>query len=80
MRQNFRIKIDLSKIYNDARQCSWVFVDSEKISFVKDFEVHVQNIFEINKPFHLLSKINEKLIFLPSEEDIRILQNNDLVL
>ncbi|XP_058807448.1 uncharacterized protein LOC131673454 [Phymastichus coffea] len=79
MRQDFRVKIDISRIYQDARQYSWIFIDSTKIFYVNQFVNHVRKIFNIEKPFHLLSRHEDTCFFLPFEEDIRVLENNDTV-
>ncbi|KAJ8681392.1 hypothetical protein QAD02_017179 [Eretmocerus hayati] len=80
MRRDFRVKIDFSKIYFDARRFSWVFVDSSRILYVHELADHIQKLFDLEKPFHLLSKFEETHCFLPFDEDVRILENNDTVL
>ncbi|XP_011500480.1 PREDICTED: uncharacterized protein LOC105364288 [Ceratosolen solmsi marchali] len=80
MRKNLRVKMDFSQIFQDARQLSWVYIDSTKIFYVYQFAEHVRRIFEIKKPFHFVSKHEEMYLFLPLQEDIRILENNDTVI
>ncbi|XP_003426812.1 uncharacterized protein LOC100679130 [Nasonia vitripennis] len=79
MRRDFRVKTDISRIYKDARQNSWVYIDSSKILYVSQLAEHVRKLFDIKKPFHLLSRSDETYFFLPFEEDVRILENNDTV-
>jgi hypothetical protein len=80
MRQDFRVKMDLSQIFQDARQLSWIYVDSTSILYVNQLAEHVRRLFDIKKPFHFMSKHEEMFIFLPFEEDVRVLGNNDTVM
>lgn len=79
MRQDFRVKMDISRIYQDARQYSWVFIDSTKVFYVNQLADHVRKLFNVKEPFYLLSRHEDTCFFLPFEEDIRILENNDTV-
>ena len=79
MRQDFRIKLDNSRIFRDARQYSWVFIDSTQIFYVSQLADHVQRLFNVKRPFHFLSKFEDMCYYLPVDEDIRVLENNDTV-
>ncbi|OAD60800.1 hypothetical protein WN48_04567, partial [Eufriesea mexicana] len=76
-RSNFRIKLDLCKFYNDVRRFSWIFIDSTKMFQIIHVIEHIVKLFNINEPFHLL--LNE-VEYLPPNEDIRILKENETVL
>nr|XP_012233864.1 PREDICTED: uncharacterized protein LOC105678796 [Linepithema humile] len=74
---HFRLKVDLSKFFHDARQCCWVFVDGIKIQQVMHLKQHISELFNIAEPFHLLLNDTE---YLPPAEDVRLLENNEMVL
>ncbi|CAL1684299.1 unnamed protein product [Lasius platythorax] len=72
----FRLKIDLSKFFHDARQFCWIFIDGTKIQQVIHIQQHISNLFNITEPFHLLLNDTE---FLPPTEDVRILKENETI-
>ncbi|XP_006616353.1 coilin-like [Apis dorsata] len=74
---NFRVKLDLSKFYNDARRFSWIFVDSTNMFQISHLKQHITELLNINEPFHLLLNENE---YLPPSENIRILKENEIIL
>ncbi|XP_014224301.1 uncharacterized protein LOC106650668 [Trichogramma pretiosum] len=79
-RHDFRVKVDLSRVFKDARRYSWIFVDSTKIFDVRHLANRVQEVFGVSQPFHLLSTHEDTNVFLPLDEDVRVLENNDTVL
>ncbi|XP_029162170.1 uncharacterized protein LOC114933760 [Nylanderia fulva] len=72
----FRLKIDLSKFFHDARQCCWIFIDGAKIQNIIHIQQHISKLFSITEPFHLLLNNTE---YLPPTEDIRILKENETI-
>ncbi|XP_017882316.1 uncharacterized protein LOC108626249 [Ceratina calcarata] len=76
-RFNFRIKIDLCKYYNDVRRYCWIFIDGTKMLQIAHLMEHITKLFSIKEPFHLL--LNET-DYLPPNEDIRILKENETIL
>ncbi|XP_072744914.1 uncharacterized protein [Anoplolepis gracilipes] len=72
----FRLKIDLSKFYHDARQFCWIFIDGTKIQQIIHIQQHISKIFSITEPFHLLLNDTE---YLPPTEDVRILKENETI-
>ncbi|XP_057320393.1 uncharacterized protein LOC130664475 [Microplitis mediator] len=73
---NFRLKLNLSKFYNDARKLSFVYVDTSAINNVMQLHSKIANTFGIVDSFYLITENN---IFLPFVEDIRIIQPNDVI-
>lgn len=76
-RSNFRVKVDLSNYYQDARRFSWIFVDSANCWLISHIKQHIVNILGIQEPFNLLLNGNE---YLPPTEDVRILKENEIIL
>ncbi|XP_071645962.1 uncharacterized protein [Temnothorax longispinosus] len=76
-RPHFRLKVDLSKFFDDARRFCWVFVDGTKIQQVIHMKQHISKLFNIAEPFHLLLNDTE---YLPPIEDVRILKENETIL
>ncbi|XP_071578042.1 uncharacterized protein [Temnothorax nylanderi] len=76
-RPHFRLKVDLSKFFDDARRFCWVFVDGTKIQQVIHMKQHISKLFNIAEPFHLLLNDAE---YLPPIEDVRILKENETIL
>ncbi|XP_011254359.1 uncharacterized protein LOC105250116 isoform X2 [Camponotus floridanus] len=72
----FRLKIDLSKFFHDARQFCWIFVDGTKIQQIIHIQHHISKLFSITEPFHLLLNDTE---YLPPTEDVRILRENETI-
>lgn len=72
---NFRVKVDLSLFYTDARKLSYIFVDATKIFNVLHLHTKIQNIFGITKPFYLY--VNN--VFLPVNEDVRIIKDDEII-
>lgn len=73
---NFRVKLNLSKFYQDARKLSFIYVDTSAINNVLQLHSKIANIFAISKPFYLSSENN---VLFPLIEDIRIVQENDVI-
>ncbi|KAK2579512.1 hypothetical protein KPH14_010817 [Odynerus spinipes] len=73
-RTNFRVKVDLSKFYHDARRSCWVFVDSTKISQISHIKQHITKLFNICEPYHLCLNDTD---YLPPAEDVRIVKENE---
>ncbi|XP_029677828.1 uncharacterized protein LOC115244375 [Formica exsecta] len=73
---HFRLKIDLSKFFHDARQFCWIFIDGTKIQQIFHIQQHISKLFSITKPFHLLLNDTE---YLPPIEDVRILKENETI-
>ncbi|KAG5887927.1 hypothetical protein JTB14_003023 [Gonioctena quinquepunctata] len=71
--RNFRVIVNLSNFFSDHRHRARVFV-SENIQTIQDLQDKISRIFQIQS-FHLTSQ-NE---FLPPSEDVRILQNDELL-
>ncbi|XP_012539698.2 uncharacterized protein LOC105838580 isoform X2 [Monomorium pharaonis] len=76
-RPHFRLKVDLSKFFQDARRFCWIFIDGTKIQQVIHMQEHISKLFNIAEPFHLLLNETE---YLPPIEDIRILKENETIL
>lgn len=76
-RINFRIKLDLCKYHKDMHRFCWIFIDSTKMINIKDVKGHINSLFRVNEPFDLF--LNE-VEYLPPNEDIRILKENETVL
>lgn len=76
-RTNFRIKLDLCKYHKDMHRFCWIFIDSTKMINIKDVKTHINVLFRINEPFDLF--LNE-VEYLPPNEDVRILKENETVL
>lgn len=74
-RLNFRIKVDLTKFFDDHRRTSWVFVETSTILNVKHLKEHIAKLFDIKEPFYLLCDST----YLPFKEDVRILNNDNFV-
>ncbi|KAH0560196.1 uncharacterized protein LOC123265346 [Cotesia glomerata] len=73
---NFRVKLNLSKFYQDARKLSFIYVDTSAINNVLQLHSKIANIFAITKPFYLST---ENSVLFPLIEDIRIVQENDII-
>lgn len=71
--KQFRIVLHLGNFFKDHRREARIFV-TKKIRSIADLENHIAEIFNINN-FYLLSQN----YYLPSAEDIRILQEDDAV-
>ncbi|XP_068969329.1 uncharacterized protein coil [Bombus flavifrons] len=76
-RTNFRIKLDLCKYHKEMHRFCWIFIDSTKMINIKDVKGHINSLFRVNEPFDLF--LNE-VEYLPPNEDIRILKENETVL
>jgi len=76
-RPHFRLKVDLSKFFYDARRSCWIFVDGMKIQQINHLKQHISKLFNIAEPFHLLLNDTE---YLPPIEDVRILKENETIL
>lgn len=76
-RPNFRIRLNLSKYYNDVRCFSCIFVDGTKMIEIAHIKEHITKLFDIREPFHLLLK---NTMYLPPNEDIRIVKENETIL
>ncbi|KOC70840.1 Coilin [Habropoda laboriosa] len=74
---NFRIKLNLDKFYDDVRRYCWVFIDGTKMLKINHVMEHIMKLFKIKQPFHLLLNETE---YLPPNEDIRILKENETIL
>lgn len=74
---HFRLKVDLSRFFHDARQYCWIFVDGERVQRVVHIEQHIAKLFDIPRPFHLLLNDTD---YLPPTEDARILEKNETIL
>lgn len=72
---NFRVKVDLSKFFQDHRKTSWIFVDTSKTSCIKQLKDHIVKIFDITEPSYLLCDST----YLPCKEDVRIVQYDNLI-
>ncbi|XP_070161459.1 coilin [Polyergus mexicanus] len=73
---HFRLKIDLSKFFHDARKFCWIFIDGTKIQQIFHIQQHISKLFSITEPFHLLLNDTE---YLPPTEDVRILKENETI-
>ncbi|XP_011642497.1 uncharacterized protein LOC105430576 [Pogonomyrmex barbatus] len=74
---HFRLKIDLSKFFHDARRFCWIFIDGMKVQHIIHIQQHISRMFNIREPFHLL--LND-IEYLPPTEDVRILKENETIL
>jgi len=74
---HFRLKVDLSKFFHDARRFCWIFIDGAKIQQIIHMKQHISKLFNIVEPFHLLLNDTE---YLPPIEDVRILKENETIL
>lgn len=75
-RTDFKIIVDLTHVFRDARKFTLVYIDSTKIWHIKQLQDHLIELFKIPEPFHLLSTGKT---YLPPSEDVRILDPNDTV-
>ena len=75
-RADFKIIVDLSEIFEDVRQLTLVYINSAKIWKINQLQEHLIELFNIREPFHLLSK---NKIYLPPNEDVRVLDPNDII-
>ncbi|KAI4484283.1 hypothetical protein M0804_007739 [Polistes exclamans] len=75
-RSNFRIKVDLSRYYQDIRQVCWMFIDGTKILSISDMKKHINKLFNISEPYHLCLNDTE---YLPPSEDARIVKENETI-
>ncbi|XP_014478697.1 PREDICTED: uncharacterized protein LOC106746536 [Dinoponera quadriceps] len=75
-RSQFRLKVNLSKFFNDARRICWIFIDLTKMQHIIHIKQHISKIFGIREPFHLMLHDSE---YLPPVEDIRILLENETI-
>ncbi|KYQ58456.1 hypothetical protein ALC60_02492 [Trachymyrmex zeteki] len=76
-RPHFRLKVDLSKFFHDARRSCWIFIVGTKIQQINHLQQHISKLFNIAEPFHLLLNDTE---YLPPIEDVRILKENETIL
>jgi len=74
---HFRLKVDLSRFFHDARQYCWIFVDGTRVQRIDQIEQHIAKLFSILEPFHLLLNDTD---YLPPTEDVRILEKNETIL
>jgi len=74
---HFRLKVDLSKFFHDARRFCWIFIDGIKIQQIIHMKQHISKLFNIMEPFHFLLNDTE---YLPPIEDVRILKENETIL
>lgn len=72
---NFRVKVDLSKFFQDIRKVSWIFVDTSRTSCIKQLKDHIAKVFDIHEPFYLSCEST----YLPCKEDVRIVQYDNLI-
>lgn len=71
--KQFKLIIDLSNFFCDHRTVARIFV-KKNFKTIEDIENHIKSIFEIDNFY--LSTQNQ---FLPSCEDVRILDHNDVI-
>lgn len=74
--RNFRITLYLSHFFADHRSISRIYV-TENMKYIRDLENHITKIFELSNPFYLSTN---SLHYLPSLEDIRILEKNEIIM
>jgi len=74
---HFRLNVDLSEFFDDARRTSRIFVDISKFKQIIHMMQHISNLFNIMEPFHLLLNDTE---YLPPTEDVKVLEKNDTIL
>lgn len=74
---NFRVKLNLSKFYQDVRRSSWIFIDSTKMLQIAHVKDHICKLFNIKQPCHLLVNDTD---YLPPNEDIRVLRANETII
>ncbi|XP_043471160.1 coilin isoform X1 [Leptopilina heterotoma] len=72
---NFRVKVDLSKFFQDIRKISWIFVDTSRTSCIKQLKDHIAKVFDIQESFYLSCEST----YLPCKEDVRIVQYDNLI-
>lgn len=75
-RSNFRILIDLSNYYDDARRLSCVFTDDKTISHIIHLKQRISKVFKIPGEFYLVAG---QEVYLPLNEDIRIIKENEII-
>lgn len=71
--EHFMVSLFLNNFFTDHRREARIFINN-RIKTVRDLENHIQKIFGITE-FYLTSR-NQ---FLPSSEDIRILERGDCI-
>ena len=72
---DFRIKVDLSKVFQDHRKISWIYVNTSMILTIKHLQEHIAKLFDILEPFYCICEST----YLPLNEDVRILRNDNFV-
>ncbi|KAF7988830.1 hypothetical protein HCN44_007140 [Aphidius gifuensis] len=75
-RSNYRILIDLSNYYDDARRLSCVFTDDKTISHIIHLKQRISKVFKIPGEFYLVAG---QEVYLPLNEDIRIIKENEII-
>lgn len=75
LKMSRRVRICLSKIFNDYRKEAFIYVD-DNFKFVSDFEKHVRKLFDIKSKIYLT--IGNCL--LPSSEFVNVIQSNDNIM
>lgn len=75
-RLNFRVKVDLSRYYHDARRSCWIFIDCTKILQISDVKQHITKLFNIPEPYYLCLNDTD---YLPPAEDARIIKENEML-
>lgn len=74
---NFRVKLNLSKFYQDVRRSSWIYIDNARMLRVYHMKDHICKLFNIKEPCHLLINDTD---YLPPNEDIRVLRASETII
>lgn len=78
-RSNYRKVIDLSKYFNDARKLSYVYINEKSMSHIVHLKERISNVFKIPGEFHLVTVVAGTEIYLPPNEDIRIIEEDEVI-
>lgn len=71
--EGFRISVNLSQFFSDHRNRIRLFIGRD-MKKIEDIEIKIKNIFGIENVY--LTSQNE---YLPTSEDVRILQNDEVI-
>ena len=75
---NYRIKVDLSRYYDDVRRLSCIYIDTNRLKTIDAVKQHIVHTFDIRdtESFDLLLNGNE---YLPPKENVRIVNQDDVI-
>lgn len=76
MQEDYRVKIDVSRFNDESKKLCYVYIDKNKIKKVSDLMRRIETLFSVDdEEFYLM--IDD--VFLPVDEDIRIIKAEEIV-